>query len=231
TVWMEGLPGPHHRAYLTRGSLHNIYEGLRSYNAAKGHLPPATDRDPMSGALSSWRIDIYQRNIESATGKDASQYDRHKAWNDARNIGIEGRGAWLFRYTPADACPPGQDAGQAGVHTTYYKALTGPGTAFDPTTPSRLTELPNDLIMVARVEQSDTHWMEPGDLSIQELTQPDKAERLLLGKDGYAVLFADGEGWVLSRAAPIVDVCKFFSITGAQRYDRDKILGPYRVLR
>jgi len=52
----------------------------------------------------------------------------------------------------------------------------------------------------------------------------------LLGKDGYVVLFANGEGWVLSGETPISDLCKFFTIKGATQSDRDQILGPYRVL-
>jgi len=236
-VWVEGLPGPHHGAYLAFGSLHNIREGFRDYDEAHGHLPPTTTTDAKSGERSSWRIEVYQSHVHlgfitapKTNGNDSIDYDRHKAWNDPDNLRLQGLGAWLFRYTQVDACPPGQSMGKASIYTTYYKAITGPSTAFDSAKPPSLKELPNALILVARVEHSDTHWMEPGDLSIEQLAPPEETKRLLLGKDGYVVLFADGEGWVLSGKTPILDLCKFFTIEGAKQSDREQILGPYRVL-
>lgn len=175
-------------------------------------------------------IEIYRWSIQPTKADGPFDYDRGKTWNDRENLRLEGSGAWLFRYTPVDACPPGQSMGKAGIYTTYYKAITGPGTAFDTATPPSLKQLPNDVILVVRVEQSDTHWMEPGDLNVKQLTPSEETKRLLLGKDGYVVLFADGEGWLLSAETPISDLCKFFTVAGAKQCDRDQVLGPYRVL-
>jgi hypothetical protein len=72
--------------------------------------------------------------------------------------------------------------------------------------------------------------MEPGDLRIDELAPSEETKRQLLCKDGYVVLFADGERWVLSRETPISDLCKFFTIPGANQFDRERVLGPYRIL-
>ena len=55
-------------------------------------------------------------------------------------------------------------------------------------------------------------------------------KRLLLGKDGYAVLFADGKAWVLSSQLPFAKLCSFITIEGALRYDRERVLARYRVL-
>ena len=44
------------------------------------------------------------------------------------------------------------------------------------------------------------------------------------------MLFADGEAWVLSDELPISNLCKFFTLSGAQQFNRDQLLGPYRVL-
>jgi hypothetical protein len=92
-----------------------------------------------------------------------------------------------------------------------------------------LKELPNDLILVVRVEGSKVHWMEPVDLVADDLVCSAEAKQLLLGNNGYAVLFADGKRWVLSRRLPYDDLCKFFTIDGAKQCERDTLLGPYRI--
>jgi hypothetical protein len=74
--------------------------------------------------------------------------------------------------------------------------------------------------------------MEPGDLDVEELLRVPDPQSLLaspVGKDGYAVLFADGEKWVLSSELPWYDLYKFFTLTGASQYDREQVLGRYRV--
>jgi hypothetical protein len=232
-VWIPGLPGPHHGAYLARGSLHNIYGGLEYYDRASGHLPPATATDPESGEPVSWRIEVYQSWVRlghisapQTSGDTSIDYDRQEPWTDPGNLRLQDLGAWLFRYTQTDPGPNGM----AGYYTSYYKAITGAGTAFDSATPPSLRQLPKGLILVVRVESSDTHWMEPGDLSIEEVAPSEKARKLLLGRHGYVVLFADGEGWVLSGELPFSDLCKFFTVAGAKQFDRERVLGPYRVL-
>jgi hypothetical protein len=142
---------------------------------------------------------------------------------------MQDQGAYLFTYTQNYDSPTPSPV--AGRYATYYKAITGPGTAFDPAVPPpRLKRLPNDLILIVRVERSDTHWMQPGDLSIEQLVPSDETRRLLLGKDGYVVLFADRERWVLSGKLPIKDLCRFCTIEGAKQADREEILGAFRIL-
>jgi len=227
-------------AYMAYVGLTNIWDGLHCYEEANGRLPTATATNAKSGERCSWRVEVYQSKVHGdclpkreANGSGTlsnSGYDRCKAWNAPDNLWWQDRGAWLFGYTRAERNPPGQSVGKAGIYATYYKAVTGPGTAFDAGTPPSLKDLPKGLILVVRVERSDTHWMEPGDLSIEQLAPNEETRRLLLGKDGYVVLFADGEGWVLSGKTPISDLCKFFTIEGARKFDREKLLGPYRIL-
>jgi hypothetical protein len=212
--------------------LHNVYEGLRDYDQANGRLPLATATDAESGSRISWRTEIYQSFVRhgfitaSATkGNVSVDYDRHKPWNDPNNLRLEGLGFWLFAPHTQPEKPSTR-----GVYATYYKAITGPGTAFDAGTPRSLEQLPKDLILIVQVAHSDTHWMEPGDLRIDQLAASEETKRLLLCNDGYAVLFADGERWVLSGKAPISDLCKFFTIAGANQSNRDELLAPYRVL-
>jgi hypothetical protein len=229
------LPEPLEDAYSARGSLRNIYQALRRYDEVHGHLPLAVATDAKSGNAISWRIEIYQ-DIVAERGKaffgspsePSLDYDRSKLWNAPDNLRLEGTGFWLFRTKRAPRKPSTR-----GIYATYFKAITGPGTAFDVGTPPSLKQLPKDLILIVKVEESDTHWMEPGDLRIDQLAPTEETRELLLSRDGhfhFIVLFADGAPWVLSYRTPISDLCKFFTVSGATRHDREQLLRPYAVL-
>ncbi len=229
-VWVQGLPGPQHGYYRIVASLHNINSALKVYDAKNGHLPPATGKDDRSREEYSWRVEVYQSKVDNgfitASQAEVGQsvdYERHLAWNDPRNLRLQGLGVSYFEYVPPRDRPSGVD------YSTYFKAITGPDTAFESTTGTNRRGLPHDLILIARVEHSDTHWLEPGDLTVAELVSSGDARELLLGKDGYAVLFADGDPWVLDDRLPFSDLCRFFTIAGAKQHDRDAILGPFRV--
>lgn len=227
----------YHGAYWAYVSLMNLSEGLRQVNEEHGHLPLASAEDPTHGVLTSWRVRIYQAKVRPALrtrghSEDvlhSTDYRVDKPWNDPQNALHQDAGRWLFNYTRNDTGPAGQHAGAAGVYTTYYKAIKGRDTAFDNGKLTTLQELPDDLILVVRVEHSDTHWMEPGDIDVRELRPTEATRRLLLGDSGYVVLFADGEGWVLSPDTPLSHLCVFFTIAGANQHRRRELLRPYRV--
>jgi hypothetical protein len=229
--WVPGLSGPHHGEYLAFAHLVNISEAVRYYDERNDHLPPATATDKESGEPHSWRVELIEfltrEGFTTGLGGNARAfgYDRRKPWNDPDNLRFEDVGACFFRYMPDNDCPPSLEDG----HFTGYKAITGPDTAFDPAGSYSLDELPEDLILIVRVESSGTHWMEPGDLAVDELAATEDAKRLLSGENGYAVVFADGLPCVLSGKLPYADLSKFFTITGAKRFDREEILGPFRV--
>jgi len=219
-LWVQGLPGPSHGFYLTYASLVNIRSLLETYEDECGHLPQATIKDEDCGQLSSWRIEVLQSFVRAGTtmsahtsGNLSISYDYKKPWNDSDNLRLEVAGVHFFEYQP-------EDGSNANDYSTYFKAVTGLGTAFDGVTVHSLNHLPNDLIVVVRVEYSNTHWMQPGDLSIEELVPSKSARQLLSGKNGYAVLFADGEPWILSDRLPISDLSKFFTVAGALQFDR-----------
>lgn len=72
------------------------------------------------------------------TGPQSIDYDRHKAWHDPTNLRLQGLGDHLFEYAHREGClVPGD-----GRYRAYYKAITGPDTAFDSSRPRRLSELP-----------------------------------------------------------------------------------------
>jgi len=111
---------------------------------------------------------------------------------------------------------------------TNVLALTGPGTAFDEEHSSLFKDIPGNTVLLLEVAHSGLHWAAPGDIDCLKL-----ADRLTAGfdGDGFHVGFADGQVWFLSADVPLSEVEKFFTIEGAQKNDREKILGPYARYR
>jgi len=68
--------------------------------------------------------------------------------------------------------------------------------------------------------------MAPGDLDVRNV--PASITEGLDGRGVY-VAFADLSVWYLRKDVPLEDLKKFFSIEGARKYDRDKLLRPYLI--
>ena len=141
-------------------------------------------------------------------------------WDDPDNRRISSAPSPVYCWSPERSLPE-------SLHTNVV-AITGPGTAFDGDRPVRVSDIDSDTILAIEIADSGLHWMEPGDLSIDQV--PDSITQ---GVDGYGVhvLFADGWVWVLRPDVPLEDLTKFFTIEGAKRYDREQALGPYVLHR
>jgi hypothetical protein len=80
-----------------------------------------------------------------------------------------------------------------------YVAIIGPGTAWHKNGTVKLSDLPDGgshTIMVVEVTDSDVHWAEPRDLTVEEVLEKIKAEQgLLISSDHPSyiqILFANG---------------------------------------
>ena len=111
---------------------------------------------------------------------------------------------------------------------TNVVALIGPGTPFDESGADALVDFYPDTILAIEIANFDAHWMEPGDLHIDDV--PESITRGIDGR-GVHVLFVDGEVWYLDADVPLDDLKKFFTIEGAKKYDREQVLGPYARYR
>jgi hypothetical protein len=185
---------------------------LHNFNDTYRRLPPAVRRDQAGRSLCSWRFQILPYLEALMLGIDFS--DR---WDDPVNRCLSAHPYWVYCRRPDASYPE-------SLHTNIV-AVTGPGTAFDESYPIRVSELPEDTILALEVAHSDTHWMEPGDLSIDNV--PAALTRGLDG-GGLCVLFADASTWFLRSDVPLHELRKFFTIEGAKQFSREEVLGPYR---
>ena len=191
--------------------LKEIGLAFRWLDEAYGRLPPAVRLDEQGKPLSSWRFQICPFLESFMQGVD---YD--KPWNDPEN-----RTA-MVAFAPF-FCGQQNESSPTRFHTRFM-VVTGPGTPFDGQRVCRLADLDDDTVLVVKVISSGVHWMEPGDLSIDQLPASLAQGP---GGDGLCVLFADGAVWLLDKDTPIEKLKPFFTIEGAKQNDRQTLLGPY----
>jgi hypothetical protein len=112
-------------------------------------------------------------------------------------------------------------------------AIIGPGTAWGSgdDRPMSLKDVPASTILAAECRESGIPWAAPGDFEIH--TMP----HVINGADGkgissrfpggFHVLFADGKVWFLSNSVPFETLSQFFTVEGAAKHDRERLLAPY----
>jgi len=193
---------------------------LRAYeDNCGGSLPKAVTCDATGTPCFSWRAELlrFTESIRRPPPTTKSRQPITEPWwkELPKDIASKRHADYCFSRN--------QDEPPACLDTHIW-AVTGGDTAFDDDKQHSLAELPYDLIILIEVAHSDTHWMAPGDLDVNDVP-----ESITEGTDGEGVVvaFADAEAWFLSHDVPIADLRKFFTIEGAKRYDREKVLGPY----
>jgi len=202
------------RRAVRTSHLRQIGLGLFTFHQSYGRLPPAVRVDKAGRRLCSWRFQIlpFLEGIMTST-------DFGSRWDAPAN-------RWLANHPWPVYCWS-QNRGSPDNLYTNVLAITGAGTAFDGDRESRLDEMDGDTILLIEGAASGVHWMEPGDLHIDEVP-----ESIVCGLDGDGihVLFADRQVWFLRADVPLADLKKFFTIARAKQYDRERVLRPYVVV-
>ena len=197
---------------------------LQSYDSRFGHLPSPTYYDPKTAApLYSWRYSILHRYVQYG---QSAYLDF--AWDHPKNS--------IWRDVPHPFAPNFPPTRSKVPTMTNVYAITGNDTAFGNARdlqPQQLENLPNDLILVAEIENSGHHWMKPGDFIVGEINQSigSNGQASISGamNGGFHIIFADLEVWFISNETPFDSLSKFFTISSATEFDRNEILGKHRI--
>jgi len=199
------------RQYQHTNNLKQVGLALRNFHDTYERLPPAVRTDDAGRPLASWRFQIlpFLESIMLDVDFDGRWYDLANRW-------LCSQPAYVYCWSPDEAFP-------TCLHTNLV-AVVGLGTAFDSNRNTSLDEIDADTILVIEIAESNTHWMEPGDLHIDAV--PPSITRGFEG-NGVNVLFADGSVWFLGPDVPFDDLKKFFTIDGAKRYDREQVLRQF----
>lgn len=208
------------QAKQIRNSMRSVGLGILNHVSAKQHFPPPSLLSVTGEPLTSWRFQIVpfltQLPIDGSVG-----WHRMAHWQDSKNRPLDDFLGDFYVWS----------AGNQERWSNLF-GVAGPGTAFDPDRPTAEADCPLDVILCMEVVRSKTNWMQPGDYDVTELLSysgriGDHLRGLL--PDRFHVLFADGEVWSLSPAAPMAALHPFLTIAGAKSHDRDQLLAPHRV--
>lgn len=145
--------------------LGQIHVALSNYHNVYGCYPPAYVCDKKGKPMHSWRVLL----LPFLEGQAVySQYDFSEPWDGPNN----GRLAaslppWIRSLYQ---CP---SAGLEGTPLTSYVAVVGPSTLWPGEECTKCTGNTGpglDKIAVVEIANSDIHWMEPRDLTIEQAT-------------------------------------------------------------
>jgi prepilin-type processing-associated H-X9-DG protein len=169
-----------------RGQLTQYGLALRNYTDAFGSLPAAYATDLAGTPIHSWRVAPLHVWPELRV---SLLYDFNVPWNHANNAGLINYDTpGLFWW-----CPSGN--GRVNKMTDYV-AVVGSRTAWPAGRGRKLSEITDDpasTILLLEVTGSGIHWMEPRDLTIDQVL----ASGLGSHHEGYVnALFAD---WSVRR--------------------------------
>jgi prepilin-type processing-associated H-X9-DG protein len=143
-------------------NLKQIGLALHNYHDSYGHFPAAVITDDDGNPRYSWRVAITPF-VEQQAFFD--QYDPTQSWDSPVNQPLE-------MYMPMCYGCPSDAASQ--LYQTNYLMITGEGTIGGlPNETTGFVDIldgSSNTVVVVEVVGSGVHWMEPRDLSLEELS-------------------------------------------------------------
>lgn len=223
-----------------RNNLHTIGLALHSYHDQYDRFPPQHVADAEGRPMHSWRVLILPYLSESDANKVYQQYRFDEPWNGPNNQQLAAQLGNHFRCRTTNAAEPGSHL------TTHYAAVTGPGTAWPGPTETLLEDIADgsdNTVMLVEIADSDIHWMEPRDVTLEEALSDRKGayvvpsshhfvERTYFFLSTYPlvgnVLMADGSCHCLERRPSRDDLATLLSVAGGEPIDADALLELHR---
>ncbi len=153
--------GGHPRWTECLNNLKQIGLAIHNYHDVHGCLPPAYIPDQDGKPMHSWRVLLLPYLEESDLYE---QYDFSEPWDGPNNSRLAPQMPDVYRCY-------GKRRGAASV-TTDFVAVTGPWTVWPGTEPVKLDDVSDgtdSTILVVEIADSDINWMEPRDVSFEEL--------------------------------------------------------------
>lgn len=135
-------------------AMHNYHDTYKSF-------PPAYTVDAEGNKLHSWRTLILPFLEQGAL---YDQIDLDKPWDAPENLHI------AESVIPTYACPSDPDGSMTPF--TNYMVIVGPGTIFEGDQPIGMRDIldgTSNTVLVVEVEGQNVSWMEPTDLSLDQM--------------------------------------------------------------
>lgn len=169
---------------------------LHAYHDTYGSFPPAYTVDETGRPAHSWRVLILPYLDEEAL---YSEYRFDEPWDGPHNRTLQDQIPDVYRCPSFHAYQA--EHGLESPHSdrlNNYVAIEAAGAILDgphPNTFNSVTDEQSSTLMVADVRQHAVHWMQPEDVSPEELLSDllfSKAEGQGNHREGLLMLLADG---------------------------------------
>lgn len=159
---------------------------LMNYESIHGLYPPMGNFTDTDQPAQSWRVAI----LPCLDRNDLyEQYDPSEPWNSEKNLAIAEKMPLIYR------CPnENNDKSQQ----TNYVILVGPKTIGGLAQKDRNMDYisshagTSTTLLIIEVPDSGIHWMEPCDLTIDEIIERREKGQMSAHGDGFVVSFCDG---------------------------------------
>lgn len=224
-----------YRRASCRDNLRTIGLALHNYHAQYGRFPPAYVADAKGRPMHSWRVLILPYLGESDAKNVYQQYRFDEPWNSPHHQKLAAQVPFAFRCVTTSVAEPGAPL------ATHYVAVTGPGTAWPGPTGACVKDMvdgTSKTIQLVKIADSDIHWMEPSDVTLEEALAEQSGARAVPSSHHYVertyfftstypltghVLLADGSHRCLRKRPSREDLAASLSIAGGETLDRDTV--------
>ena len=186
-----------------------VYDGVELFHENYNRLPLLDTKDTDGRALSSWRF-----AIAPFVSSISCRHDITLPWDSRENACYAERR--VARLT-----------GLRG--SAALMALAGRDTVS--TRPElSLDEWPEMMILFVEVQNTHIHWMQPGDVMLEDIQALDSrrigVDRRFAG--AFGVVFCGGDIWTVSNDVPSSAIANQSTVTGARQPDWISIIRSYR---
>lgn len=166
-------------------SLQNFHDTYRQF-------PAAVRRDEVGRPMGSWRYRILPFVEAFMMGID---FDRPWVDPEAKYFSTRPMRIYCVSWAPGNM-----------PFNTNVVAIEGPGTVFDQTRTNRASDFDGPTVLAIQIAEFDRHWMEPGDLNVNDLTGS-----YMGGIDdlGLLVVMIDGSVRHVSKDTPVGELKKY----------------------
>ncbi len=210
------------RQTACRGHFCQLNLALSNYQEVYGCLPPAYVADVNGKPMHSWRVLI----LPFMDGNDLyKKYRFDEPWNSPHNSQLQ------YDHPRRQYCCPGcPDPGQSLF--TNYVVIAGSNTAFPGSQSTRTVDFEDgdaNTILIAEINNSDIHWMEPRDLFFEtmsfQLNDPIRPSISSPHPKGPAVCFHDVCGGIrLHSSITPITLRALTTISGHEPVARDRLI-------
>jgi len=208
------------RASTCTGSLYQIALAMRGYHDAHGCFPPAYIADSNGKPTHSWRVLL----LPYLDGQVLYQaYNFGEPWDGPNN-------RKLAQDKPSTYACASSRNWTSGSPMTDYVAVAGPRTLWAKDKTIRLqntSDGASNTIMLVEIANSDINWMEPRDLSFEEVVHGSGFSSHHARSNGYFyhdtpvvnVALADGRVQTLPQGLPSEMLEALLTIDGGEAVD------------